>query len=80
MDVKELRKVLKQKGISEEAFAEAIGVNISTLWRYFQCNGIKMKIGQMHKAVDFIPLSHSEAVAIFLPEFSHLCENVKQEA
>ena len=80
MNVEELRKVLKQRKISEESFAKAIGVDISTHWRYFQCEGIKMKIGQMHKAVDFLSLSFEEAITIFLPNFSHKCENDRREA
>lgn len=66
MNVEKLRAKLKEKEITDAQYANALGINISTLYRMYKAGGTKMSVGQMHQTVDFLPLTNEEAVDIFL--------------
>lgn len=64
MDV--LREKMADQNISNEELARRIGVDPSTFYRKMKSDGVNFTVGQMHKIVAELKLSHKEAVAIFL--------------
>lgn len=66
MNVEKLKAKLKEKKITDAQYANALGINISTLYRMYKAGGAKMSVGQMHQTVNFLPLTSEEAIDIFL--------------
>ena len=74
MDIEKLRAKLKEKEITDAQYANALGINISTLYRMYKKGGAKMSVGQMHLTVDFLPLTTEEAIDIFFFLYLHFCK------
>lgn len=66
VDVSMLREKIDAKGISIQEFSKEMGINPSTFYRKLETDGLHFTIGQMHKAVELLALSKSDAVQIFL--------------
>lgn len=66
VDVGMLREKIDAKGISIQEFSKEMGINPSTFYRKLETDGLHFTIGQMHKAVELLELSKSDAVQIFL--------------
>lgn len=61
-----LRGKMAEKKITQEELAEKIGIDPSTFYRKMKTEGTSFTVGQMHKIVDVLDLSYTEAAAIFL--------------
>lgn len=61
-----LRGKMAEKKITQEELAEKIGIDPSTFYRKMKTEGTSFTVGQMHKIVDVLDLSSTEAAAIFL--------------
>lgn len=61
-----LRGKMAERKVGKEELAQRIGVNASTFYRKMKDEGVSFTVGQMHKIVDALNLSHEEAAAIFL--------------
>lgn len=61
-----LRGKMAERKMGKEELAQKIGVDASTFYRKMKDNGTSFTVGQMHKIVDALELSHEEARAIFL--------------
>ncbi len=64
MDI--LRGKMVEKRISSEELSRQIGMNPSTFYRKMRAEGESFTVGQMHKIVEILQLSHSDAASIFL--------------
>ena len=78
-DTLKLKAKVVERGMTMEQYAEAIGIDMSTLYRKINGGGRGFTIGQMHKTVDVLGLSNPEAIAIFLPDNSQKCEKTDEE-
>ena len=56
--------------ISFATMAESIGVHLSTFYRKVESEGENFTIGEVHKMVAHTPMTRTEAISIFLPEYS----------
>lgn len=61
-----LRGKMAEKRITQEELAERIGIDPSTFCRKMKTEGVTFTVGQMHKIVEVLNLSSTEAVSIFL--------------
>ena len=61
-----LRGKMAERKVTKEELAQKIGVDASTFYRKMRDEGVSFTVGQMHKIVDALGLSHDEATAIFL--------------
>ena len=61
-----LRGKIAEKGISQQQLSEKLGISPSTFTRKMNAEGLAFTVGQMHKIVDFLQLTPSEAQKIFL--------------
>ena len=61
-----LRGKMAEKNISKEELAKRIGIDSSTFYRKMKANGNSFTVGQMHKIVAVLNLTHEEAASIFL--------------
>lgn len=61
-----LRGKMVEKRINGEEMAQKIGVDTSTFYRKMKSDGMSFTVGQMHKIVEVLSLTHEEAVSIFL--------------
>ena len=61
-----LRGKIVEKGVSQEQLSEKLGISPSTFTRKMKSQGLAFTVGQMHKIVDFLQLTPSEAQKIFL--------------
>lgn len=61
-----LRGKMAEKKITQEELAEKIGIDPSTFYRKMKTEGTSFTVGQMHKIVNVLDLSSTEAAAIFL--------------
>ncbi len=64
MDI--LRGKMVEKRINAEELSRRIGINTSTFYRKMRSDGESFTVGQIHKIVDVLQLSNSDAVSIFL--------------
>ncbi|MEY8353092.1 helix-turn-helix transcriptional regulator [Lachnospiraceae bacterium 54-53] len=65
MNVQMLKGKISESGITQEAIADAIGMNRSTFYRKLKRKGNTFTVEEMNKIVEIIPLSKEEAVSIF---------------
>lgn len=65
-DMHKLRGKIVERQLTQEEFAALIGMDASTFSRKMRANGLAFTVGQMHKIVDILALSHDEATQIFL--------------
>ena len=72
MNVRKLKGLLVEKGISLDYVATAIGVGRSTFYRKLQNGGDSFTIGEVTAMANKIPLSKDEISNIF---FSDLCQS-----
>lgn len=61
-----LRGKIVERNTTQEAVADAIGVNRTTFYRKIKSDGASFTIGEVHKIVKAIGLSTEEACEIFL--------------
>lgn len=61
-----LRGKMAERKVGKEELAQKIGVDASTFYRKMKDDGVSFTVGQMHKIVDALNLTHEEATAIFL--------------
>jgi transcriptional regulator with XRE-family HTH domain len=60
-----LKRKIVESGITQEAVADAIGMNRCTFYRKMKRKGNTFTVEEMNKIVQVIPLSREEAVLIF---------------
>jgi transcriptional regulator with XRE-family HTH domain len=60
-----LKGKIVESGITQEAVADAIGMNRCTFYRKMKRKGNTFTVEEMNKIVQVIPLSREEAVLIF---------------
>jgi len=65
VDVKKLQNRIVEKGTTQEAIAESIGIDRSTFYRRLK-RGDTFTIGEIHRLVEVLGLSKEEAINIFL--------------
>ena len=65
MNAQILKGKIVEKGTTQEAVADAIGVDRSTFYRKMKRSGNTFTVEEMNKMVRHIPLSKDEAIAIF---------------
>lgn len=69
-NIPKLKGVLIEKGITHEMLAKEIGVDKSTFSRKISSDGLKFSVDEVHKIAKILNLSQSDAVDIFLHEYS----------
>jgi DNA-binding NtrC family response regulator len=65
MNTQMLKGKIVESGITQEAVADAIGMNRCTFYRKMKRKGNTFTVEEMNKIVQVIPLSREEAVQIF---------------
>lgn len=75
MDV--LRAKMLEKGITYEAMASSLGIDVSTFYRKLKAEGTTFTVGQMHRIVEILGLTNEEASSIFLWKNSQKCESME---
>lgn len=65
MNTQMLKGKIVESGMTQEAVADAIGMNRSTFYRKMKRKGNTFTVEEMNKIVQVIPLSKEEASNIF---------------
>ena len=65
MNTQMLKGKIVESGITQEAVADAIGMNRCTFYRKMKRKGNTFTVEEMNKIVQVVPLSREEAVLIF---------------
>ena len=60
-----LKGKIIEHGSTQEAVANAIGMDRTTFYRKLKDGGDKFTIGEIHRIVSAVPLSKDEAIDIF---------------
>ena len=68
VDVQKLKGRIVEKGTTQEAVADSIGIDRSTFYRKIKNQGASFSIGEIHKIAAVIPLTKEEAIDIFLAQ------------
>lgn len=66
VDTNKLRAAITSAGYTQERLSEALSIDKSTFSRKMQSAGLSFSIGEMHRMVDILGLSNTEASEIFL--------------
>lgn len=66
VNVSKLKGKIVENNTTQEYIADKLGIDRSTFYRKIKSNGTTFTIGEVHKMVEAIPLSHDEAIEIFL--------------
>lgn len=66
VNLERLRQVMDDKALSVSGLANAINVDMTTVYRKMKANGESFTVGEMHKIVEVLNLSPSDASDIFL--------------
>lgn len=70
INVMKLRGKIVEKGYSIETFIKAAGIGRALFYRRLKDTS-KFTLGEAHKICDALGLTWDEAIAIFLPDYSH---------
>lgn len=70
VNVNRLKGSIAASGMTQEAVANAIGIDSSTFSRKMNSNCLTFSIRQMHEIIDVLSIDQAEATAIFLSEGS----------
>lgn len=65
MNTQMLKGKIVESGTTQEAVADAIGMNRCTFYRKMKRKGNTFTVEEMNKIVQVIPLSREEAINIF---------------
>jgi len=65
VNVQKLKRKIIEKGTTQEAVADCLGIYRSTFYRKMKNGGSGFTISEIHKIVDAIPLTREEAMEIF---------------
>ena len=65
VNIARLKGKIVERGNTQEAVANAIGMDRSTFYRKLKDGGEKVTIGEIHGIVNAVPLSKEEAIDIF---------------
>lgn len=76
IDIDKLNGKIVEFGTTKEALAAAIGIDRSTFYR--RLKNSSLRIGDIHKICEFLELSASEAMDIFLSQKSHKCYYIQE--
>lgn len=79
MNVQMLKGKIVEAATTQEAIADAIGVDRSTFYRKMKRKGNSFTVEEMNKIVASIPLTKEEAVSIFFEQQSHKCDKEKED-
>ncbi|MCQ4637136.1 helix-turn-helix domain-containing protein [Anaerovorax odorimutans] len=72
VDVKELRRKMREYGLSIDDLAKRMGISRATLYRKFNSAGKNFSIKEANSIVKELKLSKEEASDIFLIRMSHV--------
>lgn len=79
INVAKLKGLIVERGTTQQAVADSIGINRSTFYRKMK-NGGEFTIAEAKKIKEEIPLTDDEAIEIFLAKKSRLCNINRQPA
>jgi DNA-binding XRE family transcriptional regulator len=65
-NMRKLRGKIVERDTTQEAVADAIGVDRSTFYRKIKSEGLSFTVGEVHKIVKAVNLTVEEAREIFL--------------
>lgn len=68
VDVQKLRGKIVEKGTSQEAVADKMGIDRTTFYRKMKNGGSGFTVGELHSMVEAVPLTKEEAILIFFNE------------
>lgn len=68
--MQKLKGKIVERNTTQEAIADAIGINRATFYRKVKANGDSFTIKEAKAIVDALALSNQEAIEIFLPSMS----------
>lgn len=63
-----LKGKIVERQTTQEAVADAVGIDRSTFYRKLKTDGMNFSIAEAHKIVAAIPLTKEEAIAIFFAD------------
>ena len=65
VDTQKLKGKIIEKGKTQEAVADRMGIDRTTFYRKMKKGGAGFTVGEIHKMVEVVPLTKEEAVSIF---------------
>lgn len=65
-DMAKLKGKIAEKSMTQEEVATKIGINSSTFSRKMKTEGLSFTVEQIHRIVELLDITPSEAVQIFL--------------
>ncbi|MGL6202087.1 MAG: helix-turn-helix domain-containing protein [Lachnospiraceae bacterium] len=65
VNTQKLKGKIVERDTTQEALADAVGVDRSTFYRKMKNGGNGFTVGEIHKIIDAIPLTMDEAISIF---------------
>lgn len=65
VDTQKLKGKIIEKGTTQEAVADRMGIDRTTFYRKMKKGGSGFTVGEIHKMVEVVPLTKEEAVSIF---------------
>ena len=65
VDTQKLKGKIIEKGTTQEAVADRMGIDRTTFYRKMKKGGAGFTVGEIHKMVEVVPLTKEEAVSIF---------------
>lgn len=71
INVLKFKGIIVEKGTTQEAVAEKIGINRSTFYRRLKNGGRDFTLKEMHSIISFLQLTDHEVNDIFLSNVSH---------
>ncbi len=66
VNVAKLRGIMLEKGYTQGSLSQAMGIDRSTLSRKFRNSGMDFTVGEVHKIINILGLTSTEAQQIFL--------------
>lgn len=65
VNILRLKAIIVEKGTTQEAVAESIGMDRSTFYRKVKNGGKGFTVGEIQRIVEAVPLTNEEAMLIF---------------
>lgn len=66
VNLERLRQTMAEKSMSVKDLSDSINVDMTTVYRKMKANGESFTVGEMHKIVEVLNLSPTDASDIFL--------------
>lgn len=74
VNTQKIKGKIRELGYTQKQFAEALGIDISTLNRKLNASAKSFTMGEVYKITQLLSLSPQECNEIFFAQKSHFCD------